>query len=161
MTDFFEMEPPVFSPLADLCARLMREYPPEPCAHTPEETMQYITAVYPFRPLPPTDDTVRRFTLELVERHFPEELACAPEELRLRAESARSSADFHGLDIHCFELENQGAGVEQYRKQKEEFERRAAAYGLVWKLRPITVCMELKSGYYTVSGSDDIHDRML
>ena len=161
MNDLFDFSEPISAPLAELCARLLRDYPPEPCAHTPAETAEYITSVYPFRPLPPDHSLVKRFTLELIESHYPDELLCAPDDLTLREDSACSAAKYRGLDIRCFELENRGAGAEQYALQKQDFERRAAAFGLTWKPRPITVCMELGSGYYTVSGSEEIRYRIL
>lgn len=161
MNDFLDFSQPIDAPLANLCERLLREHPPVPCAHTPEETEKYITGQYPFRTLAPESAAVRRFTLDFVEMHCPDELMCAPDAPQLREDCACSAAKYRRLKIHCFELENRGAGAEQYRLQKQEFERRAAAFGLTWKLRPITVCMELTSGFYTVSGSEEIRCRML
>ena len=38
MNDLFDFSEPISAPLAELCARLLRDYPPEPGAHTPAES---------------------------------------------------------------------------------------------------------------------------
>lgn len=161
MNNLWDCDEPISAPLAEFCAHLLRHYPPVPCAHTPAETAEYITSIYPLHLLASDHKLVRQFTLNLIETHYPDELACLSDDPELREDSACSAAQYLQLDIRCFELENTGTGAAQYTLQKQDFEQRAAAFGLAWKLRPITVCMELSTGYYTVSGSEEIRNRIL
>ncbi len=150
------------SETSDLVDQLLAQYTPSlaPCRAQPVHVLERLQSAYPLRVLPPDSIHCARTALSAVETCFPDDadyLPADPDD-RLR-EAARLVRPLH-LDVRCVEIEDAGAGHALYEQQKTQFEQRAAAFGLTWTPKPVRVCMECRTGYRLVTGSDLLADQI-
>lgn len=162
--DYFDTltEQRIDSETADLVDRLVERYSPllAPCQTEPRAVFDRIRETYPLHMLPPDSIHFARTALSAVETHFPDDAAYLPADFDERLNAAANLARALHLDICCAEIADEGSGHALYVQQREQFETRAAAFGLTWTPMPVRVCMEYRSGYCLITGSDTLSNRV-
>ena len=144
---------------ADLIDHLYEEQLPSACLCPQQEVWDWLCQAYPVQTLPPEHILYARTALAVLDTLFPEEAEYLPDDPDERLEAARSHLS--RLQVRCAQLPQEGAALALYEEQRREFEQRAARFGLVWNPQPITVCMELTSGYCLATGSPTLSDELI
>ena len=139
---------------SDLVDDLLAQHLPflQPCARPLEDVKQMLLSDYELHILPADSIHYKRTALAAIETAYQDDADYLPLDFDERLEAAASLARSLRLELFCAEIENCKAGARLYQAQKKHFEQRAA--GCTWSPMPIRICLEIKSGYCLITGSD-------